>query len=81
MKRGLGQNTRLCGATLFTKEGKERRVQTLPSLEKRVPSADGGCFDDVQPQILEKLYAQETQIHTANPAADFIRSGFAYRFV
>ena len=33
--------------TLFSKEGRIRAVLdlALPSLEKRVPSADGGCFD------------------------------------
>jgi len=41
--RGIkGSNHPARGATFFAKEGKERYIQPLPSLEKRVPSADGG---------------------------------------
>jgi len=51
-------NTRLCGATLFSKEGKGEAAQPFhlqngckfaicayPSSEKRVPRAVGGCLD------------------------------------
>jgi len=47
------RNTRLCGTspcdgdTLFSKEG-ELLFAFPPSLEKRVPSEDGGCFDNAE---------------------------------